>query len=294
MTPSPRLADALARGPVVLDAAIGTRLIARGLDLASDDPCLWVADRPLAILELHRRDVEAGAGAILTATFGANRGWLARYGRGDEAPAINRRGVELAREAAGAGRLVLGSIGPTAWIPSDPGTLAEQAEALLDAGADGIVLETFDADAAEAALAGLGDLPVPRLASLHAWPRSIGEAARRLEAAGVAAVGANCVLGMARSVALARRLRRATALPIWIKPSAGLPGTDLEPPRRFAEGVRELLDQGVGLIGGCCGTTEAHVRAIAEGLATARGPGRPDYWSSQANSPPSTDQSSPK
>jgi len=267
---APRLLGALAQGPIALDSAIGTRLIARGLDLRADDPCLWNLDRPEAVLELHRLDVRAGSVAVLTNTFGANRSWLARIGRAREVAAINRRGVELARLASGDGRFVLGSIGPTAFAESDPGPLAEQAEALVAAGVDGVVLETFELPSAEAALTRLRDLPVPRLAGLHTWPGPTGDAARRLEAAGASAIGANCVVGMARALAVARRLRSATALPILIKPSAGLPGAEPESPAAFAAAVSELLALGVRLIGGCCGTTEAHVEAIAAALTRAR------------------------
>ena len=77
----PGLADAVARGPVVLDAALGTRLLALGLDLATDDPALWNLSHPESVADLHRRDVGAGADALLTNTFGANRPRLARLGR---------------------------------------------------------------------------------------------------------------------------------------------------------------------------------------------------------------------
>src|SRR5581483_10567116 len=101
MSDSGKLAEALARGPILMDAAMGTRLIARGLDLAHDDPCLWCLDRPDEVLDIHRRDVAAGADAVLTNTFGANRLTLDRLGRSADVVAINRRAVELARAAAG-------------------------------------------------------------------------------------------------------------------------------------------------------------------------------------------------
>src|SRR5215207_7751714 len=123
-----RLLSAMARGLLVLDAAMGTRLIARGLDLSGDDPALWNLSHPEVVRELHTRDVAAGSDAVVTNTFGANRHWLARYGRAEEVAAINRRAVGLAREAAGPGRFVLGSIGPT--TSEAPGAAREQAEAL--------------------------------------------------------------------------------------------------------------------------------------------------------------------
>src|SRR3954470_1098837 len=105
---SGRFRAALARGPLLLDAALGTRLIARGLDPARDDPALWNLDRPDDVLDLHRRDVAAGADALLTNTFGATRLTLARLGRSDAVVEINRRAVALARQAAGPDRFVLG------------------------------------------------------------------------------------------------------------------------------------------------------------------------------------------
>src|SRR5829696_8699488 len=101
-----RFRAALARGPLLLDAAMGTRLMARGLDLAHDDPCLWNLDRPDEVLDIHRRDLRAGSDAVLTNTFGANRLSLRRLGRSDQVAAINHRAVELARQAAGPDRLV--------------------------------------------------------------------------------------------------------------------------------------------------------------------------------------------
>src|SRR3954453_4253877 len=88
---SDRLRAAMARGPLVLDAAMGTRLIARGLDLLGDDPALWNLSHPGVVRELHARDVAAGSDAVVTNTFGANRIWLARYGRAKDVAEINRR-----------------------------------------------------------------------------------------------------------------------------------------------------------------------------------------------------------
>ncbi len=90
-----RLVAAWNRGPLVLDAAMGTRLCARGLDLRSDDPCLWNLTHPAEVLDLHERDVSAGSQVVFTNTFGANRFWLANYDRADAVATINRRAVAL-------------------------------------------------------------------------------------------------------------------------------------------------------------------------------------------------------
>jgi 5-methyltetrahydrofolate--homocysteine methyltransferase len=263
-TDRPDFREAIARRPILLDAAMGTRLIARGLDLAADDPSLWVLDRPEVVLQVHRMDVEAGSEALVTNTFGANRGWLARFGRGDEVRSLNRRAVELARIAAGPGRHLLGSIGPTA--SDHPESLREQAEALLEAGVDALLLETHRLDQAEVALRRLRDLPSPILASLFDWPEPVASGARRLIDGGALAIGANCQPGMAPALALVRRLRAACDHPLLIQPSAGPPGSTLESPGAFGAAVPELLALGVRLVGGCCGTTEAHVSALKSAL----------------------------
>ena len=245
---------------------MGTRLIGRGLNLAFDDPALWVVDHPSAVLETHRLDVLAGSQALVTNTFGANRSWLDRFGRADEALTINRLAVQLARDA-GPGCYLIGSIGPTASDHSS--ALIEQAEALLEGGVDALLLETHRLDQAEAALRRLEDLSMPILASLFAWPEPVGEAARRLTDLGAMAIGANCQVGMGPSLELARKLRDACDHPLLIKPSAGLPGSPTESPGSFGEAVFELVALGVRLVGGCCGSTEAHVSALRVAL---------DHW----------------
>ncbi len=273
MTATDRLAAALARGPVLLDAGMGTRLIARGVDLARDDPAAWALDHPDDVLGLHDRDVAAGADAVATDTFGANRAWLARFGLADRAIAINRRAVGLARLAVGPGGIVLGSIGPTA--SDDPGALREQADTLIESGVDALLLETHRLDQADRALTLLSPGPVPILASLHDWPGPVADAARRLVDLGAAAIGANCLAGMAPALALARKLQGARDVPLLMKPAAGPPGSPPESPETFAAAVPELLALGVRLIGGCCGTTEAHVSAMRSALSAAtRPPGR--------------------
>jgi 5-methyltetrahydrofolate--homocysteine methyltransferase len=256
----PDFRETLGRGPILLDAAMGTRLIARGLDLAVDDPALWVIDHPEEVLRNHALDIQAGADAIVTNTFGANRAWLDRFGRAGEIRSINRRAVELARLASGSDRFVLGSIGPTASAQTP--ALIEQAEILMESGVDALFLETHRLDQAEVALRVLRGFPVPILASLFAWPEPIAESARRLIDLGPLAIGANCQIGMKAALDLAQRLRAACDHPLLIKPSAGLPDSPLESPQSFGEALPALLDLGVRLIGGCCGTTEAHISAM--------------------------------
>jgi methionine synthase I (cobalamin-dependent) len=241
---------------------MGTRLIALGLDLFAGDPAFWNLSRPDAIVALHARDVAAGSEAVLTNTFGANRAWLARYGREGEVAAINQAAARLARAAAGPDRLVLGSIGPTAC--ERPGACLEQAEMLVGAGVDALIFETFPAD--QQAVAAVEEtrraVSGPLLVSLVTWPEPVDDAARRLEDLGVWAVGGNCQLGMEPAVALAHALRRSTGLPLIVKPSAGRPGDVPFTPASFAAAATMLRELGPILVGGCCGTTEAHVAAL--------------------------------
>jgi methionine synthase I (cobalamin-dependent) len=258
---SARLDAALAHGPIILDAAMGTRLIAAGLNLTSDDASLWNLTNPDMVATVHRRDVAAGSTAVLTNTFGADRAWLARFHFEDKVAPINQAGAALARTAAGQNRLVIGSIGPTA--ASEPGAYREQADALEDSGVDGLLLETHQVSSAERALAEIaGTRMVPLLVSLVAWPDQPADTVRRLADLGAAVVGVNCVPGMEAAVATARALRAVTSLPILVKPNAGNPGEPFHDAASFARFVPSLLELGPILVGGCCGTDDTHVAAL--------------------------------
>jgi methionine synthase I (cobalamin-dependent) len=273
-----RFREALARGPILLDAAMGTRLIAMGLDLATEDPSAWVLDHPDRVLEFHRRYVDAGSEAVLTDTFGANRAWLARYGRADDAAEINREAARLARLAAGPDRLILGSVGPTA--SDHPEALREQADALAEGGVDALILETHRLDQALTALGQLvpsSGLPV--LASLYLWPEPIAPVAKALSLAGASAIGINCVPGMGQALQLARQLRESCDLPLLVKPSPGEASPD-----EFARWVPSLLALGVRLIGGCCGSDETHIAAMKQSLSAAKAPRTPSLESGKHES----------
>jgi methionine synthase I (cobalamin-dependent) len=268
-----RLLDAIARGPLVLDAGMGTRLCARGLDLRADDPCLWNLDRPDDVRDIHFRDASAGSRVLFTNTFGANRAWLARFGRRGDVVPINRAGVELARLAAGPSVFVVGDIGPSAV--EEPGAIGEQATVLIESGVDALILETFQLEPAIGAIEELrtlmGTAPVPLIVALWRWPDAVEDAARRLVESGADVVGLNCRPAMGGAAGLVRRLAAAVACPLMVKPgvAAGDPECD-STPAGFAAAVPELLEHDVRLIGGCCGTTEAHVTALATACAAHR------------------------
>jgi 5-methyltetrahydrofolate--homocysteine methyltransferase len=267
------LLEAIAAGPLVLDAAMGTRLIARGLDIRRDDACFWNLDRPADVLDLHDRDARAGARGLLTNTFGASRERLRTFGRVRGADALNRDAVALARRAAGPSGFVLGDIGPTAC--DEPGAARQQAAALIGCGVDGLILETLQFDTAIRALAELrhrlGTSPVPVIVSLWRWPEPAWDAARRLACCGADVLGANCRPALGALPRLFRDLAAGFEGPLLAKPGVDPadPPADATP-AAFAAAVPGLLELGVGMIGGCCGTTEDHVAAIAAACAVHR------------------------
>jgi 5-methyltetrahydrofolate--homocysteine methyltransferase len=272
-----RFRAAIGRGLVLLDAAMGTRLLALGLRLEDDDPCLWNLAQPGAVAAIHDRDVAAGSQALLTNTFGANRSWLARLGRveavGERVAEINRAAVALARRAAGSGGFVVGDIGPTA---TEGGAVAEQAAHLIDAGVEALILETHRLDQAESALRQIeraGGARVPVLVSLIAWPDPPDAAVARLETLGASALGGNCQDGMGAALDLVERLRPTTALPLIVKPAAGRPGGPIDAPEAFAKAVPRLRALVPVLVGGCCGTTESHLAALKAAWYDERVPG---------------------
>jgi methionine synthase I (cobalamin-dependent) len=259
-------------GPLAMDAAMGTRLIGLGLDLRSDDPCLWNLDRPDDVLEVHRRDVTAGARVLLTNTFGANGFNLEQKGQASDLEPINREAVALARRAVGPSGFVLGEIGPLAIVR--PGAAREQAMILADAGVDALILSTFEFPAAVLALkqvrAGLDRGVMPVFVSLWKWPDAVEDAARGLLDASADVIGLNCRPALHEAVGLVRRLHRAVGCPLLVKPGVDPadPPEDATP-SAFSAAVPALLDGHVRLIGGCCGTTEAHVDAIATAMASS-------------------------
>ncbi len=264
-------------GALVLDGAMGTELIARGIA-----PAL-VADanlqHPDLVLAVHRAYIDAGAGALTTNTFALNRH---RRKDREELVRLLAAGARLARQAAAGRAFVLGSIGPLGPVVGaelDPAAAAdayaEVALALNDAQVDGFALETMPSTAeAVAALAGVrrvSRLPVLVSRSLeHADPAELVEFARAVEDAGASAVGLNCVAGPRAIRPLVAALARATRLPVLARPNAGFPsrGGDgrlvyhLRGNWLLAQ-ARGYLADGVGLIGGCCGVGPEHIRALA-------------------------------
>ena len=284
----------LAAGPVVTDGAWGTQLQLRGL-APGECPDAWNLAHPDRVEQVASAYVEAGSQVILTNTFRANRITLAGHGLADQAAAINRAGVEISRRATAGRARVFASIGPSGKIlvlgETSEEELAEayseQAQALAEAGADALLLETMS-DLAEArlALAAARRTGLPVVASMvfdsgrNKDRTMMGvtpeQAAAELSAAGADVIGANCGSGVAGYVDICRRLRAATDRPVWIKANAGLPelvdGATVYrmTPEEFAAYVPALLEAGAAFIGGCCGTGPDFIRALARKISAAR------------------------
>jgi 5-methyltetrahydrofolate--homocysteine methyltransferase len=285
------LLSALRRGtPLVGDGAIGTMLMDRGLEVGDCFEAFNI-ERPEALEEIADLYLEAGAEILTSNTFGGSPLKLRAYSLEGETERINRAGVELLRARAAGRAYVAGDVGPTGAILKPYGDADEvevgaaferQIEALAAAGADLIIIETM-MDLREAALAVRAakrvapELPVLATMTFDQTPRgfysvmgsSVQQAAAGLQEAGADAVGSNCGNGIEKMVAIAREFAKHSALPLVIQSNAGLPenrdGRVVYPetPESMAEGARALVRSGVALIGGCCGTTPEHIRAIA-------------------------------
>lgn len=286
------LREHIKEGILLLDGAMGTQLTARG---AKGNNELWGVEHPDVLAEVHRAYVDAGAQAVITDTFGGNSAKLAKAGLGDRADELNRRLVEIAREAVRGRAWVLADVGPTGQFVEPYGDLTEaqmtdvfrrQIAVLLEAGADGIIIETMmdvteAVCAVNAARSLAAGIPVLVTMTFDVNPRgfrtlmgvSPAQAASRLAETGPDAVGANCGgLLPVQYAALCSEMSAATSLPIIAEPNAGLPELEdgvtvfKEPPETFGAIVPDLIASGVKVMGGCCGTGPAHIQAMSNAL----------------------------
>jgi 5-methyltetrahydrofolate--homocysteine methyltransferase len=281
----------LAQGPVVTDGAWGTELQARGL-ASGEFPDAWNLSHREKVLQVASAYVRAGSRVILTNTFGANRIRLGAHQLAGQLVEINRRGVAISKEAAGSQAAVFASIGPTGKMllagetsPEELQALfAEQARALAEAGADGLVVETMaeleEATIAVRAARGTG-LPVVACMVYDAGKNkdrtmtgvTPEQAAVALSEAGADVIGANCGQGIEGFVPICRRLRAVTDKPLWMKSNAGLPElvdgrvTYRTTPEAFASVGPALVAAGANFLGGCCGTNPDYIRALTMSLS---------------------------
>ncbi len=302
--------DRLKRGPVLADGAMGTLLYSRGVSFERCFDELNLSN-PALVQEIHREYIRAGAEIVETNTFGANRFKLAHHDLANKAREINLRGVKLAREAreiAGEATFVLGSVGPIGQLLAPLGEITyddaraafqEQIEALLEGGADGIILETFsDLDELRAAIAAARvvthDLPLIAQMSFTDdestltgnTPEEIGDALCSLQ---VDVIGGNCSVGPAGTFNAIKRLvasitacRESDAPFFSAMPNAGFPARIgerymyLSSPAYFADYAHKFIGElGMTIVGGCCGTTPAHIAAMRAALDTIHTPSKP-------------------
>jgi homocysteine S-methyltransferase len=272
---------------LVGDGAMGTMIYAHGIPFAQSYDELNLT-QPAIIQNIHRAYVEAGAQALETNSFTASRTKLARYGLENRVVEINQTAVRLAREVADGKAYVLASIGPVRdrerdemETPAMREILAEQINALATAGPDAIIFETFsyvdDLEVAVTEARRHTDLPIVAqvVADEEGYTRDgqhITTAFRRLRELGAEVVGINCAKGPTGILHALREVPLDDGILLSAFPNAGLPAfvdgryIYLSTPEYFAESARKLREQGVRLIGGCCGTTPEHVRAMAEAM----------------------------
>jgi methionine synthase / methylenetetrahydrofolate reductase(NADPH) len=289
-----RLTEIFGTRNVLCDGAMGTSLYARGvfINRCYDELNL---SQPDLIRTVHEEYLQAGAEIIETNTFGANALRLQRYSLADRVADINRAGAQIARKAAAekqGGKIwVAGSIGPLGARLEPLGKIsleearaafAEQIRALSEGGVDLLLIETVMAlnEAEQAILAAketAPDLPILVMVTVDEDANcldgsSAETAATRLSAWGVDAVGCNCSVGPATVLTAIECMAAATDLPLIAMPNAGMPrevdgrNIYLSSPEYMASFARKLIKAGVQFVGGCCGTTPSHIKAMKSSL----------------------------
>jgi 5-methyltetrahydrofolate--homocysteine methyltransferase len=295
------LLDALKTRVLLADGAMGTQLQNAGLESGHCGEA-WNLDHPDRVLGIQRRYAEAGSDVLITNTFGASRIMLDRHGEGARTAGINRASVAIAREALGDRGYVLGDIGPFGGLMEPYGEIArtdverafrEQARALVEGGADGIIVETQTAfEEAAIAIEAARDAGAPVIVASFAFDLMADEddvrtmmgispeqAAEFMAERGCHVAGLNCGTGvdMRMAAEIVRRYRAACDLPVMAQPNAGAPVLEdmkvvyRQSPEEMGAGLPALLAAGPRIVGGCCGSTPAHIRRFREILSAAEG-----------------------
>ena len=272
---------------ILLDGAIGTELGKHGL-MGRARPNL---DNPEVVLEIQREYAQCGCNAITTNTLTMNRIYIESHKVSVSVQDVNRAGVEIARKAVSEGQYVLGNIGSTGQLLEPYGTykesqfydaFREQAGILAESGVDGFIIETmFDLREAMCALRACKDnFSLPVIVSIAFSSEANGgmtmmgnsaqQCAKSLTEGGTDVIGANCGdIDPAQMAVIVSVLKSATSLPVIAQPNAGKPQlVDNETvfkmaPDDFTKGIAECLSAGAQIVGGCCGTTPEHIRAVA-------------------------------
>jgi len=295
----PSLLSAVKSGKILVsDGAWGTQLQQQGLR-PGQCPEEWCLRHPEAIKAIARNYVEAGADMVQTNSFGANRYKLEHYGLSHLCAVINREAARLSREAAGDDHWVIASMGPTGKIlmmgevTEEDLYLAfkEQAVALAKGGADALCIETMtDIDEARIAIRAAKENTPCEVICTFTFDKTVqgdyrtimgvspAEATQAAVEAGAGVAGTNCGNGIVRMVEIVKEIRTAfPSLPLLVHANAGLPvykdGQHIFPdtPGFMAGWVKDLIEAGANIIGGCCGTTPAHIQAIRKAVNEATG-----------------------
>ena len=295
--------DLIKTGPIILDGATGTNLMEAGMPVGVC-PESWVLENPKVLLDLQRRYVEAGSNIVYAPTFTANRIKLEEYGLDERLEEMNRKLVQLSREAVGEKALVAGDMTMTGQQLYPMGELMfeelvevykEQARVLCEAGVDLFVVETMmslqESRAAVFAIREVCDLPIMVTLTYNEDGRTLfgtepETAVVVLQSLGVDAIGINCSTGPMEMVEPVRKMAEYATVPIVAKPNAGLPELvececlpegETTPvkkkktvyrmtPEEFAEAGVALVEAGASILGGCCGTTDAHIKALSDAV----------------------------
>ncbi len=276
-------------GPIILDGAMGTGLMKAGMPV---DACTeeWALAHPDVVAAIQQEYVQAGAQLVYAPTFGANRIKLAEYGLEGRIEELNKELVALSKRAVGDKALIAGDITMTGQIPYPVGDVPfetfvdvykEQVHYLVEAGVDLIVVETMmsmqECRAAVLAIREECDLPIMATLTynedgrtLYGTPPEV--AINVLQSLGVDAVGVNCSTGPEGMIPIVEKMAEYATVPLIAKPNAGLPELDgMETvyrmsPEEFARTGKKLIEAGASLVGGCCGTTPAHIAALASAV----------------------------
>ncbi|MHA1917720.1 MAG: homocysteine S-methyltransferase family protein [Candidatus Ranarchaeia archaeon] len=278
----------LKKRPILLDGGTGALLMEKGLP-PEINPNEWNIINPEVISELYRKYFAAGSDAVLTNTFGASRIKLQSHKLEDKIQQINQRAVELAKEERVEGKFIIGDIGPSGKLfePLDKTTykegtesFAEQAKILDQAGIDLFLIETQinlkEALIALKAVKEVSNKPVLVSMTFEKKPRGyftiMGDTPKacveQLIDAGADAVGTNCSMGSSEMIDVVKEIVQYSSVPVLAKPNAGLPemvngktGYN-QKPEDFVKDIKEMIDSGVKIVGGCCGTTPTFIQLL--------------------------------